>query len=155
MTWWVMILTMIALQVLLMPFVGAASLSHVYFSVNQGWMGAAMGAAMAGVGGLLQQRQCHHPLVLWEWAAIITIFVVAVVGYRWQLLIDDREWLHDMIPHHSMALVTSRGRLAASTDPRVTRLAQEIIMTQEREIATMKAMAQPYEFAGWKLYWIS
>jgi hypothetical protein len=152
MTWWVMILTMIALQVLLMPFVGAASLSHVYFSMNQGWMGAAMGAAMAAIGGFMP---AHHQLALWEWAAIVAIFVVAVIGYRWQLLIDDREWLHDMIPHHSMALVTSRGRLAASSDPRVTRLAQEIIMTQEREIATMKAMAQPYEFAGWKLTWVS
>ena len=139
---------MIALQVLMMPFVGAASLSHVYFSVGQGWMGAAMGAAMAAVGGLL------HPLALWEWIAIVTIFAVAVVGYRWQLLVDDREWLHDMIPHHSMALTTSRPRLV-SADSRVARLAQEIIMTQEREIGTMKAMAQPYEFAGWKLTWIS
>jgi hypothetical protein len=148
MTWWAMILIMIALQVLMMPFVGAASLSHVYFSVGQGWMGAAMGAAMAAVGGLL------HPLALWEWIAIVTIFAVAVVGYRWQLLVDDREWLHDMIPHHSMALTTSRPRLA-SADSRVARLAQEIIMTQEREIGTMKAMAQPYEFAGWKLTWMS
>jgi hypothetical protein len=148
MTWWAMILIMIALQVLMMPFVGAASLSHVYFSVGQGWMGAAMGAAMAAVGGLL------HPLALWEWIAIVTIFAVAVVGYRWQLLVDDREWLHDMIPHHSMALTTSRPRLV-SADSRVARLAQEIIMTQEREIGTMKAMAQPYEFAGWKLTWIS
>ena len=152
MTWWVMILTMIALQVLLMPFVGAASLSHVYFSVNQGWMGAAMGAAMAAIGGFMP---AHRQLALWEWAAIVIIFVIAVAGYRWQLLIDDREWLHDMIPHHSMALVTSCGRLASSSDPRVTRLAQEIIMTQEREIATMKAMARPYEFGGWKLSWVS
>ena len=148
MTWWAMILIMIALQVFMMPFVGAASLSHVYFSVAQGWMGAAMGAAMAAVGGLL------HPLTILEWTAVVSIFVVAVIGYRWQLLVNDREWLHDMIPHHSMALTTSRARLA-SVDSRVARLAQEIIMTQEREIATMKAMAQPYEFAGWKMSWIS
>ena len=148
MTWWAMILIMVALQVFMMPFVGAASLSHVYFAVAQGWMGAAMGAAMAAVGGLL------HPLTMVEWTAIVAIFVVAVIGYRWQLLVNDREWLHDMIPHHSMALTTSKARLA-SVDSRVARLAQEIIMTQEREIATMKAIAQPYEFAGWKMTWIS
>jgi hypothetical protein len=153
MTWWAMILIMIALQVLMMPFVGAASVSHVYFSVGQAWMGAAMGAAMAAVGGLFQQG--HHPLVVWEWATILAIFVVAVAGYRYQLFVDDREWLHDMIPHHSMALTTSRPRLTSTSDPRVARLAQEIIMTQEREIATMKAMAQPYEFAGWRLTWVS
>lgn len=151
MPWWTMILTMIVVQVVVMPFVGAASLSHVYFSVNQGWMGAAMGAAMVAAGGVLHP----HSLSWWEWISVLAVFVVAVVGYRWQLLIDDREWLHDMIPHHSMALVTSRGRLAASTDTRITRLAHEIIMTQEREIATMKEMARPYELAGWKLTWVS
>lgn len=151
MTWWAMILIMIALQVLMMPFVGAASLSHVYFSVAQGWMGAAMGAAMAAVGGLIPG---HHPLAAWEWITILAIFVVAVAGYRLQLLVDDREWLHDMIPHHSMALTTSNPRLT-SEDTCIARLAQEIIMTQEREIRTMKAMAQPYAFAGWKLTWIS
>ncbi len=148
-----MILLMIALQVFVMPFIGAASLSHVYFSVNQGWMGAAMGAAMAAVGGLLPGA--HSRLALWEWLTIAAIGTVAIIGYRWQLLINDREWMHDMIPHHSMALVTSRGRLAASTDPRVTRLAQEIIMTQEREIATMKEMARPYEIAGIRLSLVS
>jgi hypothetical protein len=150
MSWWVMILTMIALQVLFMPVVTSASLSHVYFSVGQGWMGAAMGAAMAAVGGLL------HPLAAWEWVAILVIGVVAVAGYRWQLLVDDREWLHDMIPHHSMALTTTRPRLAASTDPRIQRLAQEILITQEREIATMRTLARPYELpGGWRLTWIS
>jgi hypothetical protein len=153
MTWWAMILLMIALQVFVMPFIGAASLSHVYFSVNQGWMGAAMGAAMAAVGGLLPGT--HNKLALWEWLTIAVIGAVAIAGYRWQLLINDQEWLHDMIPHHSMALVTSRGRLAASTDSRVTRLAQEIIMTQEREIATMKEMARPYEIAGIRLSLVS
>lgn len=142
---------MIALQVGFMPFVGAASLGHVYFSVGQGWMGAVMGAAMAAVGGILPG---HHPLQAWEWIAITAIGIFAILGYRWQLLVDDREWLHDMIPHHSMALTTSRQRLMSS-DPRVARLAQEIIMTQEREIATMKAISQPYELAGWKLTWIS
>ena len=151
MTWWAMILIMIALQVFVMPFVGAASLSHVYFSVAQGWMGAAMGAGMAVVGGLLPG---HHPLALWEWLIILAVGVISVVGYRWQLMVDDREWLHDMIPHHSMALTTSRPRVA-SDDTRVARLAQEIIMTQEREIATMKGLARPYEFAGWKLTWVS
>lgn len=137
-----------------MPFVGAVSLSHVYFSVGQAWMGAAMGAAMAAVGGLLPGHP-HGSLALWEWLTIAAIGIVAIAGWRWQLFVDDREWLHDMIPHHSMALVTSRGRLASSTDPRISRLAQEIIMTQEREIATMKAMAQPYEISGWRLTWFS
>jgi hypothetical protein len=149
MSWWVMILTMIALQVFFMPFVTSVSLSHVYFSVGQGWMGAAMGAAMAAVGGLL------HPLAAWEWITILLIGIVATIGYRWQLLVDDREWLHDMIPHHSMALTTTRPRLAASTDPRIQRLAQEILIAQEREIATMRILARPYEIGGWQMTWIS
>ncbi len=142
-----MIVTMILLQVFMMPAVGAASLQHVYFSVGQGWMGAVMGAAMAAMGGLLALTGAGHllhaqPLALWEWLLIGVIGVVATLGYRYQLLVGDREWMHDMIPHHSMALTTSAPRLQSS-DPRVARLAQEIILAQTREIGTMKELIKP------------
>jgi uncharacterized protein (DUF305 family) len=43
-----------------------------------------------------------------------------------------------MIPHHSMALVTSRPRVKTSQDPVIVRLAEQIITVQEREILEMK-----------------
>jgi len=138
MNWLTMILLMIVIQVFIMPFVSPAEIpAHSYFSVNQAWMGAIMGAAMAAIGGLLP---AHQALVLWEWAAIFAIGAVAVAGYRGQWLVSDREFLRDMIPHHSMALLTSRVRVDRTTDVRVRRLAEQIIVAQEREIHDMRRL---------------
>ena len=55
---------------------------------------------------------------------------------RSQRMVDDVAWMQAMIPHHSIAILTSeRARI---TDPRVRELADEIIDTQRREIALMQ-----------------
>ncbi len=68
---------------------------------------------------------------------MVAIGVGAILGYRKQWFVNDREYLHDMIPHHSMAILTS-GPRTQSTDPRVARLAEDIILTQGREIKQMR-----------------
>jgi hypothetical protein len=134
--WWlhtlVMFFGMITLQVFAMPYMMAESPVHVHFSVTQGWMGAAMGAAMVALEGLL------HPMPWWAWLLCVIVGVVSVLGYRLQWLVDDKGYVREMIPHHSMALVTSRPRVKASQDPVIVRLAEQIITVQEREILEME-----------------
>ena len=134
--WWlhalVMFVGMIGLQVFAMPYMMAESLDHVYLSVTQAWMGAAMGAAMVALGGLLM------PMPWWAWLLCAVAGVVSVLGYRLQWFVDDKGYVREMIPHHSMALVTSRPRVTRSQDPVIVRLAEQIIAVQEREIAEMK-----------------
>jgi uncharacterized protein (DUF305 family) len=48
-----------------------------------------------------------------------------------------------MIPHHSIAILTSER--AHISDPRVRALADEIISSQKREIAEMKALIADLE----------
>lgn len=124
---------MVALQVFVMPFAMAAAPSDVYFSLSQGYMGAFMGATMLAVEGFL------HPVEWWYWVAVVAIAVLSVAAFRGQWLVSDREYLHEMVPHHSMALLTSRPRMS-SQNPKVARLAHQIVLTQEREIAEMKEM---------------
>jgi len=50
-----------------------------------------------------------------------------------------------MIPHHSIAILTSER--AHISDPRVRRLADDIIETQRREIAEMKSLISELEAA--------
>ena len=52
---------------------------------------------------------------------------------------NDREFLHDMIPHHSMALVTSRARFN-SANSEIQTLARKIYGTQTAEIKEMEGM---------------
>ncbi len=125
---------MVLLQVFVMPFMMVNRAADVYFSVTQGYMGAFMGAAMIAMDGFL-----WHPIPWWAWLLTVAVGVGAIWGYRSQAFIGDREYLHDMIPHHSMAVLTSKKRLD-SPDPRVVRLAESIIVGQEREIQQMRFM---------------
>lgn len=126
-----MFLAMVIIHVFVMPYVMVAQPDHVYFSVTQGWLGLFMGACMIAIEGAM------HPMPWWAWILTVALGTAAVIGYRKQWLVTDREFLHDMIPHHSMALVTATNR-QESPDPIISRLAQTIVTTQAQEIDIMK-----------------
>ena len=128
-----MFVGMVVIQVFVMPFAMTASLSHAYFSLSQGYMGAFMGAAMLAIDGFF------HPVEWWFWISVAMIAGLSIAAFRGQWFVSDREYLHEMVPHHSMALLTSKPRMA-SQNPKIARIAHQIVMTQEREITEMKEM---------------
>lgn len=65
---------------------------------------------------------------------LLSIFIYL---YRNQIFIYDKEYLSEMIEHHSMALLTSNEILQKTSSERVKRLAENIISTQEAEIEYM------------------
>jgi len=60
--------------------------------------------------------------------------------YKTQQYIYDRDYLNEMIEHHSMALTTSGEILKKTSDPKVKILASKIINTQEDEIQYMRSL---------------
>lgn len=77
--------------------------------------------------------------------ANLAILVVSVLSFglglylvRSQDTVDDIAWMKAMIPHHSIAILTSTR--ANISDPRVRKLADGIIEVQKREIAEMEAL---------------
>jgi uncharacterized protein (DUF305 family) len=80
----------------------------------------------------------------------IAIFVISIgllTGALWlvrsQESVDDISYMKAMIPHHSIAVLTSRR--AHIRDPRVRKLADGIIDAQVREIAEMKQLIADLE----------
>lgn len=74
--------------------------------------------------------------------AILIAAVVVFAGSLWlvrsESTVEDVSWMRAMIPHHSIAILTSeRARIS---DPRVRKLADGIIEAQRKEIAEMKAL---------------
>ena len=51
----------------------------------------------------------------------------------------DRDFAAAMIPHHQGAIEMARIQLRHGTDPEMRRLAEEIIRTQDAEIAELRA----------------
>lgn len=68
------------------------------------------------------------------------MLVVFVYLYRNQIYIEDKDYLNEMIEHHSMALLTSEEILQHTKSERVKKLAENIISTQEKEIEYMKQL---------------
>jgi uncharacterized protein (DUF305 family) len=53
-----------------------------------------------------------------------------------------------MIPHHQGAIEMSKVELQFGTDPRLRRLAQEIIVTQQSEIEVMKGAIKGFPLSS-------
>ena len=121
-------------------------LDHATFSENRAYMALLMGATMAGImlGFMLSMYQ-NRRLNLGIFAGSVVLFVLALWLVRSQRTIDDVAYMKGMIPHHSIAILTSeRARI---TDPRVRKLADGIIESQRREIGEMQALIRALEAA--------
>ncbi|WP_417418476.1 DUF305 domain-containing protein [Hoeflea sp.] len=135
-------LTMIATSTIIMfglMYLNTWDISHVWFSQTRMWMALYMGAAMALVMlafmlGMYTNRKANIAIVVGS----VIAFSAGLYLVRSQDTVGDVAWMKAMIPHHSIAIMTSTR--ANISDPRVRDLADEIIEAQEREIAEMEAL---------------
>jgi len=80
----------------------------------------------------------HFNMLVFSVGIILSIGVSILL--RQQLFVDDKQWLKRMISHHSTALTTSHKIYNKTSNPKLKKLAKEIIDTQENEIQLMKSM---------------
>lgn len=112
---------------------------HVYFSLMRFYMTCLMVLPMGLV--MLAFMKNMYPkrgLNLFITGAGSMLFVVVFFLMRTQAFVNDTRWMEAMIPHHSIAILTSER--ATIQDPEVRKLADDIIVAQKREIVEMKAM---------------
>ncbi len=115
---------------LTMPIIMIDSLQDYYIGLNQMYGAVFMSAAMILFGG-----HTSDPLIL---TAMFLLCVACIIGIRYQIGVSDTQYLRDMIPHHSMAVLTSKKQVEYKGRSRD--LASSILDTQIREIALMKSM---------------
>lgn len=120
---------------------------HIRFSQTRAWMAVVMGATMAVV--MLAFMTKMYPSKRINLAIIIGS-ILAFAGALWlvrsQETVSDVSYMKAMIPHHSIAIMTSER--AHIRDPRVRKLADGIIEAQVREIAEMKDLIADLERHG-------
>ena len=73
--------------------------------------------------------------------ALSFVLIIFVHLYRNQVYIQDKDYLNEMIEHHSMAILTSEEILQKTSSERVKRLAENIIATQQKEIDYMQKLS--------------
>ena len=117
---------------------------HAYFSETRAWMALLMGAVMAIVmlGYMLNMYKSRTVnLAIFIGAAVM--FALTTWLVRSQVTVTGTDYMQAMIPHHSIAILTSER--AGIEDRRVRKLADEIIEAQRKEIAEMKYLIRATE----------
>ena len=135
-----MILTSTIVMYIMMYF-NTYQWEHVYFSETRAYMALYMGAGMAVImlafmGNMYKKTKLN----LMIYGLSVLMFAVGILGVRSQATVDQVDWMQAMIPHHSIAILTSSR--ADIEDPRVQKLADDIIEAQKREIAEMQALIE-------------
>lgn len=114
---------------------------HIFFSEERLYMTILSTCVMALVMlsfmlHMLKNKKVNIAIVIIS----IVVFIPSLLLMRNQTTIDDVDYMEGMIPHHSIAILTSER--ANISDPRVRELADEIIAAQRREIDEMKNLIE-------------
>lgn len=111
-------------------------LGHVRWSETRFFMTLLMGATMAVIMlgfmlGMYKKRRANVAIVLGS----LVLFGLATWLVRSQTTVQETSYMSAMIPHHSIAILTSER--SEIDDVRVCELAVEITEAQRREISEM------------------
>lgn len=123
------------------------SADHMTFSMNRLLASLVMGCVMSVV--MLAFMWSMYKGTTTKVAVVVVAGLLGVIllgANRRQSLIDDTPFMKSMIPHHSIAI--NNARKASISDPRVRKLADQIIESQVREIAEMKLLIDDIERNG-------
>ncbi|WP_375263451.1 DUF305 domain-containing protein [Palleronia sp.] len=138
-----MILTSTVVMFILM-YINTYAWEHLFWSETRTYMAVLMGATMAVIMlafmlGMYSNKKLNAAI----FAGSIVVFALSLWLLRSQATVSGPAYMRAMIPHHSIAIMTSER--AQIRDPRVQNLAHEIIEAQRREIAEMRYLIDDVE----------
>ena len=130
------ILSFIAMYVLMYAMVDV--FVNVVPNLNQFYMAGLMSMPMVIIelvvmAGMYKNKKLNAIIFAVSSIALISFFLCI----RQQVMVGDKQFLKSMIPHHAAAILMVKE--AKLSDPEIIKLGQEIIASQEAEIAQMKA----------------
>lgn len=132
-----MMLLSFFIQYYIMSFIMTNSLTNIRNSLGKAYMSGIMALLM----GIVEVAMNDYYMNMISAKYYIILFILLGIlyyMYKTQQYIYDRDYLNEMIEHHSMALTSSGEIMKKTSDPKVKILASKIINTQEDEIQYMK-----------------
>lgn len=128
-------------------YLNSYEISHVKWSETRFYMTFIMGAAMAVIMlTFMRGMYTNNKTNLAIYLGSLIVFLGALFLVRSQTTVEDQSWMNAMIPHHSIAILTSEN--AQIDDVRVQELANKIILAQRREIQEMNWLIQDIQENG-------
>ena len=127
------------IQLFVMSIIMTDCLSNITFSLGKFYISLIMALLMGILEVYMYDEQMKTISIIY-YIVFIFLLVILLYLYRNQVYVDDKEYLKEMIEHHSMAILTSEEILHKTKSEHVKRLAENIISTQEKEIEFMKLL---------------
>lgn len=113
------------------------SFEDVYFNLNQVYMVAIMVAPMAiTMLWLMPSMYKNKRLNIFFLGGSVLALVLFFAFIQGQTLVNDKQFLRSMIPHHSGAVLMCEK--ASISDPQIVKLCNDIIESQKKEIDEMR-----------------
>ena len=138
----IMFLGSFLVQYYIMSWVMSNSFENITNSVGKFYLSVLMGLFMVLIELFMQQSVSMKNIPLY--GLIIVLIGTFITFYRKQIWIGDKEYVSEMIEHHSMAVLTSEEILKKTQNPKVGSLATNILKAQTREIEEMKDLIATY-----------
>lgn len=127
-----MFIGMFLIQYFVLSYVMSNSLENITNSTGKIYMSTIMGLLMVLLDMLLHKTPIQHIFIM-----LLLIFLTIYL-YKIQFGVDEKNYIREMIEHHSMALLTSQNILEKTKNPALVNLATKFVVNQEQEIADMR-----------------
>ena len=125
------------IQYLVMSLVMVNNPGDLTISLGKGYLSVIMGICMVAVEVMMHDHQ-YGVLSTKSYVAGSLLLIGFIYLYKKQIAVTDKQYVEEMIEHHSMALLTSGRILEKTDDYKVAKLAKNIIQKQQDEIVVMR-----------------
>ena len=136
---WFMLVGSFIIQFFIMSLIMTDSITNITFSLGKFYISVIM-ALLMGILEVIMFDSHMKTFHLFYYLVLGFLLVFFIYIYKNQIYIEDKEYLKEMIEHHSMAILTSEEILQKTESERVKKLAENIINIQEKEILYMNEL---------------
>ena len=127
------------IQYFFMSTIMSNSMANITNSLGKVYLSIIMGLYMMFLEIMMHDHQ-YNVFSMKYYIIIGCLLGFFIYLYRTQKYITDKEYVKEMVEHHSMALLTSNSILEKTDNYNVSKLAKNIIQKQQDEIRDMKGM---------------
>ncbi len=125
------------IQYFIMSTIMVFQFKHIQFSLGKFYMSLIMALMMVFLEILM--HDIYYKNISYKYYLFTSILLLIIIYlYKNQINITDKEYLKEMIEHHSMALLTSNEIKKKTNNQQIKNLANNIINTQNDEINLMQ-----------------
>ena len=142
-----MIISSFIIQYFIMPPFMVNSITDITFTLGNAYLSLFMGLLM-GVVEIIMYDMRYNVTSVKYYVSLFAASAACIYLYRCQIGVTDKQYLEEMIEHHSMALLTSERIVKKTDNYDVAALSKIILQTQTDEIIKMRDILSKLDHAN-------